>query len=223
MNLSQSTRYALMCRDIAGGLICCTGTTQRMTPSVDTKRRRLSDRSPNKDKVWERQARAIKDTGNFSGDYLEAMRETHDPALHVKTIEDELKSTIGKALGRQGEKILYSTRQMKREYEIYVKEESCLKMKREAADRFNQHRKEALQARWELIVHRQAAGFIVENHNFVVEHYPVADALPTTDDDFDFATGGDSGGGQDSDRKKPSKEKKFADQLDWWQRIGRWK
>jgi hypothetical protein len=47
------------------------------------------------------------------------MRDLHDPSLHVKTIEDELKGTIGKALGRQGEKVLMYARRMHAERERY--------------------------------------------------------------------------------------------------------
>ena len=38
--------------------------------------------------------------------YLEAIRQTHDPALHIKTLEEELAGSIGQALGKQGRKVL---------------------------------------------------------------------------------------------------------------------
>jgi len=46
--------------------------------------------------------------------YLEHIREVHDPSLQLKTLEDELKRTIGGALGKQGEKIVSSIRKMKK-------------------------------------------------------------------------------------------------------------
>jgi len=44
---------------------------------------------------WERGAKLVKDVDKVSNRYLEAIRETHDPSFHIKTIEDELKETIG--------------------------------------------------------------------------------------------------------------------------------
>jgi len=167
--------------------------------------------------VWQRQAMAIKNTdGPTNNQYLEAMRAQHDPSLHLKTIEDELKGAIGQALGRQGQKILRAVRQMDREYQIYCSSsEKDDATRTESARRFNAHRRDALQARWELTVHRQAAGFLVHNHKYVTESYPIGPALPETED----TTAKDV-------PPKPAKEKKkkqFTDQLDWWQRIGRWR
>lgn len=83
----------------------------------------------------------------------------------------------------------------------------------------NLYRKDCVQARWELIVHRQAVGFIVGNHKYVTEKFPIAEALPegNANDGDEAATGSDD----DNKTKKPKKA--FGDQLDWWQRIGRWR
>ena len=51
--------------------------------------------------------------------YLEHIRDVHDPSQHLKTIEDELKGTIGKALGKQGQKILMYARLMDQEQKKY--------------------------------------------------------------------------------------------------------
>jgi len=162
--------------------------------------------------VWERQAVSIKNT-DINSDYLDAMRAETDPALHLKTIEDELKGTIGKALGRQGDKILSAVRRMSQEYQVYHDESSCINTRQQAARRHNEFRKQALQARWELTVHRQAAGFIVNNHKYVTDQYPIAQALPETKDE-------EAGMNKP---EQPEKKKQFTDQLDWWQRIGRWR
>jgi hypothetical protein len=47
-----------------------------------------------------------------------------------------------------------------------------------AARAYNQARQQAIQARWELLVHQQAAGFLVDNHNHVTRLYPIGPALP---------------------------------------------
>lgn len=118
--------------------------------------------------TWERGAIAVKNT-DVSNPYLEAIRDTHDPSLHLKTIEDELKGTIGKALGKQGDKIFHAVYRMNEEFKVYQEELD----KNETIDhpnvqasakRYNELRKQAIHARWELMVHRQAAGFIVNNH-----------------------------------------------------------
>jgi hypothetical protein len=84
----------------------------------------------------------------------------------------------------------------------------------EVALAYNKHRQQAIQARWELMVHRQAAGFIVNNHQHVMEHYPIAEALPIDNDDDQETK---------SEHNTRKEKKKFKDQLDWWQRVGRWK
>ena len=69
--------------------------------------------------TWERGAIAVKNI-DVTNPYLESIRDTHDPSLHLKTIEDELKGTIGKALGKQSEKILLQVRLMSTEYQNYM-------------------------------------------------------------------------------------------------------
>jgi hypothetical protein len=80
------------------------------------------------------------------------------------------------------------------------------------ANRFNERRREAVKARWELIVHRQAIGMIVNNHEFVMNHYPIPEAIPVTEPGKNL-----------QNKPPPAAQKKFGDQLDWWQRVGRWK
>jgi hypothetical protein len=223
--------------------------------------RSLSVSSPSAaDTCWERQAIAVKNT-DVTNPYLEAIRSTHDPSLHLKTIEDELKSTIGKALGRQGEKILNAMRQMEQEYQVY--QELCIRhgaMKGSletstttptthpdcnlnnaqstedqpspphhpeitaSAQRYNEIRKRALLYRWELIVHRQAVGCIVNNHSYVTRQYPIPNALPIMDDSTPLAqTPPSESSSHPTINVNTSKPKQFTDQLDWWQRIGRWR
>jgi len=189
--------------------------------------------------TWERGAIAVKNT-DVTNPYLEAIRAEHAPSMHIKTIEDELKGTIGKALGRQGDKILRAVRQMEAEFQNY--QQLCEKYgaanndKQDNTDdqattppshpevtasarKFNGYRAEALQARWELTVHRQAAGFIVNNHKYVMEQYPIAEALPIASS----STNSEMKQQEDKSKEKKKSTKKFTDQLDWWQRIGRWR
>lgn len=182
-------------------------------------RRGFSSSHHHNDATWERAARRVKNTDSEKNNfYLDAIRETHDPSMHLKTIEDELKGTIGKALGKQGQKIHYFVKLMQDEYLEY--KDACAKNspqeRARAAQKFNDYRKQALHARWELTVHRQAAGFIVNNHRYVIEHYPIADALNETADNTTST-------GKHKEDKTTPKKKQFGDQLDWWQKIGRWR
>ncbi len=154
--------------------------------------------------------------------YLEHIREVHDPSQHLKTIEDELKGTIGKALGKQAQKIQMYSKLMDEERQKYEEvlqtETPDLQKLNDHANTHNQWRKDCLQARWELIVHRQAVGFTVGNHKFVMEKFPIGDELPINEELLDH-----NGARSRHPNKNTSKPKKFTDQLDWWSRIGRWK
>lgn len=113
--------------------------------------------------------------------YLEHIREVHDPSLQLKTLEDELKRTIGGALGKQGEKIVSSIRKMKKTkekyYQLVEKHGFASRDVLESAKLYNAYRKDSIQARWELIVHRQAVGFTVGNHKCVMETFPIGGPL----------------------------------------------
>jgi hypothetical protein len=102
----------------------------------------------------------------------------------------------------------------------------------EIAAKYNELREHALKSRWELTVHRQAAGFIVNNYQDVDKYHPIGAKLTVdksavrVDGGGDGASASASSFGTDGSAaeaaKKPA-EKKFGDQLDWWQEIGRWR
>ncbi|CAJ1960132.1 unnamed protein product [Cylindrotheca closterium] len=175
-------------------------------------------------KSWESGARMVKNP-KIKNEYMEHIRDIHDPSLHLKTIEDELKGTIGRALGKQAQKIVAAWRQMNDEYNKYEAlledEEKGYDMTSpevvEIAKKYNFYRKQAHHYRWELIVHRQAVGFTVGNHKYVMEKFPIGEPLyepPEGDEDNDA---------MEKENKNKKEPKKFGDQLDWWQTIGRWK
>ena len=167
---------------------------------------------------------------------MELIRDTHDPSMHLKTIEDELKGTIGQALGKQGRKIHRFMGLMQESYDDYQaamaeheqessshytrrvqgsnnsNSKTAIERAKEAAAQFNDYRQLAVTARWELQVHRQAAGFVINNHNYVRDHYPIPEALPDLDEK-----------GNEIPKEEKKTFDKFGDQLDWWQRVGRWK
>ncbi|KAL7447110.1 hypothetical protein ACHAXM_011125 [Skeletonema potamos] len=184
-----------------------------------------SSSSPtSKEKTWERSAKLVKNSDIKNNPYLDKIRsETVDPALQIKTIEDELCGAIGKALGRQGEKILNAMREMN-DHKLRYEESLSEELFHEAIDSANRHneaRERAIKARWELLVHRQAVGFTVENHSYVHNAFRIPDALSVELDEL-------TPNNETMQEKTPSenvtfKKEKFGDQLDWWQRVGRWK
>lgn len=204
-------------------------------------------------KSWESGARRVKDT-TVQNQYLEHIRDMHDPSRHIKTIEDELKGTIGKALGKQGQKVMMYMRLMEEQRQRYeqliMEEDRCRHHDvdddvvtrtttkngaakntttasiQECVKQHNNYRKDCIHARWELIVHRQAVGFIVGNHQYVTSTFPIGDALPEWDDESSDGTTTSSIRPDEnitSTQAPPTKKKVFGDQLDWWQKIGRWK
>lgn len=179
--------------------------------------------------TWERSAKRVKNI-DVSDQYLDKIRaETVDPTLQLKTIEDELYGAIGKALGKQGDKILFAIREMKEEHTRY---NECIENQEfgealEYANKHNEARKRAIKARWELLVHRQAVGFTVDNHAVVHETFPIRPALFSTLEAIEEAHRLDSSSNiselnPQSNSNTTTKEK-FPDQLDWWKDRGRWK
>jgi len=92
----------------------------------------------------------------------------------------------------------------------------------ELAHRHNDARKRAIEARWELLVHRQAVGFTVDNHSVVHTAFPIGEALPVNMDEMTAVISkGDSKIVDTFSEQSPKKV--WVDQLSWWQRVGRWK
>ena len=214
--------------------------------------------------------------------YIDKIRESHDPALHLKTLEDELRGTMGKALGKQGQKVLNalmaleeikmeyyklmmleydsqesvegkgsqkctSTRRFHKEHysssiESTYKNDENIKIQSmsfqslpsltkdkvlQLISSYNKHRNDATQARWELTVHRQAVGFIVNNHKFVQDMFPIPSKLvlplDLNYDDIDVSSNCNSRTTSTGVKHKEAVTRNFGDQLDWWEKIGRWK
>ena len=203
---------------------CRLGNVGRVRPWRS--RQFASSSSSSLTKSWERNARLVKNT-DVTNNYLEHIRETHDPALHVKTLEDEIRGTMGKALGKQGEKVLYFMRLMEQER---VRHESLQSNDDDNGDDrlecvrlHNQYRREAVQARWELMVHRQAVGFIVNNHRFVHEKFPIGDALPEDNENKQDSTDVLKTAAKATTTTTTTTRTNLTGQRDWWDRIGRWR
>ena len=192
-----------------------------------------SPKSPSKQpSTWERSANLVKNT-DVTNPYLEQVRaEVVDPTMQIKAMEDELCGAIGKALGRQGEKVVFAIRDMTAEHTQYLEhiQNQSFEKAIQSAKRHNECRKRALAARWEFLVHRQAAGCTVDNHQVVHKTFRIGDALPIKMEEL-LATVSSVDGenptqhaldASSASAKQPTK-KVWGDQLSWWQRVGRWK
>ena len=186
-------------------------------------------KSPTKPSTsWERGAKLVKKT-DMTNQYLDKVRaEVVDPALQIKTIEDELCGAIGKALGKQGDKVLIAIRKMKEEQIQYIEHinNQSYEQALQSALSYNEARKDAIKARWELLVHRQAVGFTVDNHSVVHSTFPIGLALPSKIEDIRSKTDGTITKQTNADTTTSSEQpqkKVWGDQLSWWQRVGRWK
>ena len=127
---------------------------------------------------------------------------------------------IGKALGKQGEKVLFAIREMKQHHIQYTKQikDQSYNEAFQSAQMYNNARTKAIKARWELL---QAVGFTVDNHSVVHDTYNIGEQLPTRLEDIVDECGEPKR--QNHDVDESTKKKKWGDQLSWWQRVGRWK
>jgi hypothetical protein len=209
-------------------------------------------------KSWESGAKLIKNI-SVENQYLEHIRDVHDPSMHLKTIEDELKGTIGKALGKQGQKVLMYARLMNEErqrYEDLIRDyyrnnndddnngnnendDNNEEEIRSCVVRHNDYRKDCIHSRWELIVHRQAVGFTVGNQRYVMERFPIGVALPlelvpvVDEREGSKDNGDDTKNNRNNNHSYSSSSEKISclegnkenlvGQLEWWEKIGRWR
>mmetsp|Transcript_30676 Transcript_30676/g.47439 ORF Transcript_30676/g.47439 Transcript_30676/m.47439 type:complete len:238 (-) Transcript_30676:108-821(-) len=171
---------------------------------------------------WERSASLVKNT-DTKGDYVEHIRNIHDPSQHIKTLEEEIMGAMGQALGKQDVKVAAAIHAMEKELNLYtslVNEDADgkkLAITNESARRYNNLRENAKKLRWELLVHRQAIGFTVQNHKVVHDMYPIGDSLSVIEAGESTLLSGETVKGTGDGKKV------FGDQLDWWENIGRWK
>eukprot|EP00600_Ochromonadales_sp_CCMP1393_P005893 CAMPEP_0174963256 /NCGR_PEP_ID=MMETSP0004_2-20121128/5230_1 /TAXON_ID=420556 /ORGANISM="Ochromonas sp., Strain CCMP1393" /LENGTH=108 /DNA_ID=CAMNT_0016211863 /DNA_START=296 /DNA_END=619 /DNA_ORIENTATION=+ len=96
--------------------------------------------------------------------YLNRLRAVHDPEQHIESLEDELREEMAQALGRTGSKCDYLFYLMEKEgqkcEEVLMNCASVEQEKQQAVHAYNLAREEAIQARAELIIHRQSVGLV---------------------------------------------------------------
>ena len=122
-----------------------------------------------REKPWKRLARELRGEG-FESPYLDRLEQRLDVAEAQEQLEKEIVREMASALGRTEEKLLVAllehdvaARDVDRAGEMGAREA--------ALRRFDERRDAALQARYELLVHREAVGI---RRNQVLESlYPI--------------------------------------------------
>jgi len=118
---------------------------------------------------WKSLVRELGDSG-FSSPYLDRLRRRVDPAQAQQQLETEIVGEIAAALGRAGEKVDYALLRLEvasRE----IEEASTPRDRRKQIADFNRLRDEALAARLELRIHREAIG--IRRNHLLDATYPI--------------------------------------------------
>ncbi|HZR80311.1 MAG TPA: hypothetical protein VFD92_04365 [Candidatus Binatia bacterium] len=121
------------------------------------------------ERSWQKLVRELRDEG-YDSPYLERLRRRLDVYEAQEQLEKEVVREMAAALGRTEEKLLVALLRL----ELAGREVDAARDdrdRRRCIARFNAAREEALSARYELLVHREAIGF---RRNQILETmYPV--------------------------------------------------
>ncbi|GBG34454.1 Hypothetical Protein FCC1311_106782 [Hondaea fermentalgiana] len=124
--------------------------------------------------------------------YLTERAASVDPAESLLSLQQEVQEEIAAALGRTGSKLLSAMKEMQKAQDAYETQAAAfLRLKSTgrqpsfedkhrlllAARDFNGKLQAAENARTALIVHRQAVGFVYQNHKIVKRTYPLPDLV----------------------------------------------
>lgn len=118
---------------------------------------------------WTSLVRSLLDTGHESP-YLDRLRARLDPGRAQLELETEIRAEIAAALGRAEDKVNVALLRLELAQRRLATEPPGPERRRLVAA-FDALRDEALHARWELLVHREAVGF--RRNAILNELYPV--------------------------------------------------
>lgn len=122
-----------------------------------------------------RYRRLVRDltAAGYESPYLERLRARVHPGQALESLEQEIAREIASALGRAGEKVDYALLRL----ELAAREIDTAPNaahRRAYVERFNQIRREALAARHELRIHREAVG--IRSNQLLEQIYPIPPA-----------------------------------------------
>jgi hypothetical protein len=117
---------------------------------------------------WTSLVRTLADAGHQSP-YLDRLRARVDPSRAQDDLETEIRAEIAAALGRAEDKV--NAALLRLELAGRDLDTAADGDRRQRTADFNALREEALHARWELLVHREAVGF--RRNGMLDELYPI--------------------------------------------------
>jgi hypothetical protein len=118
--------------------------------------------------AWKTLVTELKDSG-YQSPYLDRLRQRLDVEQAHATLEQEIVQEIAAALGRTAAKLDYALLRLElagRDLDATAGDEAAA-----CAARFEALREEALRARHELLIHREAVG--IRRNDLVEELYPI--------------------------------------------------
>lgn len=118
---------------------------------------------------WTTLVRSLSDAG-YESPYLDRLRARLDPGRAQLDLETEIRAEIAAALGRAEDKVNVALLRLELAGRALHGAPPGPERRRLVAT-FNALREEALHARWELLVHREAVGF--RRNAILNELYPV--------------------------------------------------
>lgn len=117
---------------------------------------------------WTSLVRTLTDAGHESP-YLDRLRARVDPARAQSDLETEIRAEIAAALGRAEDKV--NAALLRLELAGRALDDALGPDRPARTTDFNARRTDALHARWELLVHREAVGF--RRNGVLDELYPI--------------------------------------------------
>ena len=118
---------------------------------------------------WSRLVRELKDTG-YESPYLDRLRARLDPAEAVARLETEIVQEMAQALGRTEDKLNYALLRLELAARAIDAAPDEL-VRYERVREFNTLRQEAIEARRNLQIHREAIG--IRRNRMLDDLYPI--------------------------------------------------
>lgn len=121
------------------------------------------------ERPWQALVRELKDAG-YESPYLDRLRARHDVAAAQEQLEKEIIREMAAALGRSGEKVDVALLHLDLAARALAAATDADERAR-LVDAFNARRDEALKARHELRIHREAVG--IRRNEMLDREYPI--------------------------------------------------
>ena len=126
-------------------------------------------------KRYDALVRSLSSAG-YESPYLDRLRRRLCPEQAFEDLRTEIVRETAAALGRAAEKVDHALLRLELARDA-VEAASSARARRAAVQRYNRVREEALQAKHEFVIHREAAG--IRRNREIDEIYPIPAPLPS--------------------------------------------